>query len=590
MARAHLYGTPVSPGIALGTVHFLHTDPVPEKRRILAAEVEQEQEKLQAALQAVSEDLDKACKKVPEDMQEYREIIAVQKDMTRDPRLVESTGKLIAEDLVNASWALSQVVQQLCNIFREMQDPYLQDRAQDIRAVGLRILEKLSGSEHGAELPSSLILAAEDISPADIMDLDADRIVGIMTHEGGITSHTAIMARGMHIPALVCVTNLMVAAKEGDSVILDGITGNILIDPDDNDSKRLSERAENYRSWRKATSNMAHWPADTVDAVRVSVLANIESPEETSSLAATGADGIGLYRTEFAFMGDNIPNEEELATEYTKVVQGSPGTAVIRTLDCGADKLMKAQAQLKEPNPALGLRGVRYTLRNQDLFRVQLRALLRAGVSGRLAVMVPMISNVEEVRAVKRLMQEVDQELCMRHVPHARTLPLGIMVETPAAMMITDALARECDFFSIGTNDLIHYMLAIDRNNRHVAYLSDCMHPAVVRALKRIIDSGHRAGLSVSACGELSADPFGVVLMLGMGIDAFSVSPAFLPGIKHLIRKLEARACTELASQVLMSSDIPACKHMVREMLQKTMGHELGFMTSSSMVERGQTV
>lgn len=586
MARAHLYGTPVSPGIALGTVHFLHNEPVPEKRRILPQEVESEQQKLNQALKAVAEDLDQAGLKVPSDMPEYREIIAVQKDMACDPKLVQSTSRLIASERVNAAWALAKVVHDLCEVFRGMEDPYLQDRAQDVRSVGLRILDKLTGADKAAELAPDLILAAEDVSPADIMDLDARRIRGIMTHEGGLTSHTAILARGMHIPALVCVTNLMVAAREGDKVILDGLTGNVLIDPDEHDTSQLSERALRYTNWLAATRDMAHWPADTADAVRVDVLANIERADEAKALAEAGADGVGLYRTEFAFMGETLPDEETLAKEYSKVVQNAQGRVIIRTLDCGADKLMKSQ--IKEPNPALGLRGVRYTLRNQDLFRVQLRALLRAaaaGHAGRLSVMVPMISTVEEVRAVRRLLQEVDQELSMRHVPHAGTVPLGIMVETPAAMMITDALARECDFFSIGTNDLIHYMLAIDRNNRHVAYLSDAMHPAVVRALKRIIDSGHKAGLSVSACGELSADPFGVVLMLGMGIDALSVSPAFLPGIKHLIRKLDARACMELASQVLMSTDIPACKHMVREMLQKVLGHELSFMTSSSMGE-----
>ena len=231
----------------------------------------------------------------------------------------------------------------------------------------------------------------------------------------------------------------------------------------------------------------------------------------------------------------------------------------------------------------MGLRGIRFTLHHQDLFRAQLRALLRAGRLGKLSILLPMISTVEEVRSVRRLIQEVDQELTMRNVPHASRVPLGVMIETPAAVLITDVLARECDFFSIGSNDLIHYLMAIDRNNRHVAYLGDAMHPAVIRSLKRIIDSGHREGLSVSACGELSSDPFGVVLMLGMGIDSLSVSPSFLPGIKHLIRKLDAQACTELATQVLLSMDIPACKHMVNEMLQKVLGHELSFMTSAVM-------
>lgn len=586
MARAHLYGTPVSPGIALGTIHFLHTEPVPEKRRILPSEVEAEQDKLTRAVEAVGEDLDQACQKVPDDLREYSEIIAAQKDMARDPKLSSSTLQLIAREHVSAAWALSTVSTQLCEVFRSMDDPYLKDRAQDIRVVSLRILSKLSGTEDGSGMGDKIVLAAEDISPADIMDLDARRICGIVTREGGITSHTAILARGMHIPALVCVTNLMVAAREGDSVIIDGLAGNVLIAPSPEDNSQFSHRAMEYRAWQEAARNMAHWPADTEDALRVGLLANIERAKEAKELHAVGADGIGLYRTEFAFFKEKLPTEEELCKEYTEVVTSSPGRTIIRTLDCGADKLLKAQEALREPNPALGLRGVRFTLRNQDLFRCQLRALLRAAMHGPLSIMIPMITAVEEVRAVRRLLQEVDQELSMRHVPHASSVPLGIMVETPAAMMLTDALARECDFFSIGTNDLIHYMLAIDRNNRHVAYLSDPMHPAVLHSLKRIIDSGHRAGVSVSACGELSSDPFGVVLMLGLGIDSLSVSPAFLPGVKHLIRKLNAQACTELASQVIRSTDIPACKHMINEMLQKVLGHELAFMTSSVMGSR----
>ncbi len=583
MARAHLFGTPVSPGIALGTIHFLHTEPEPEKRHILPSEVAGEQEALVRAVEAVTEDLDRALDKVPGDLQEYSEIIAAQKDMAADPKLMSSTSQLIDREKVNAAWALSRVVSQLCEVFNGMDDPYLRDRAQDVRVVGLRILAKLTGTACQDRLQGDIILAAETVSPADVMDLDARRIKGIITREGGITSHTSILARGMHIPALVCGTNLMVAAREGDSVIIDGLAGNVLIAPDEADTKGYSRRADEYVEWQEAARDMARWPADTADALRVDLLASIARPSEALELGALGADGLGRYRTEFAYFGERLPTEDELYDEYTRVVRHSPGRAVIRTLDCGADKLLKAQEALREPNPAQGLRAVRFTLRNQDIFRAQLRALLRAGRHGRLSIMIPMVSTVDEVRGVRRLIQEVDQELSMRGIPHVSSVPMGIMVETPAAMMTTDALARECDFFSIGTNDLIHYTLAIDRNNRHVAYLNDAMHPAVTRSLKRIIDSGHRAGLSVSACGEFSADPFGVVLMIGMGIDALSVSPSFLPGIKHLIRKLDAQACTELASEVIMSTDVPACKHMVNEMLQKVLGHELAFLTSTVM-------
>lgn len=591
MARAHLFGTPVSPGIAIGTIRFLHVEPVPEMRRILPSEVEAEKKRLLDAMESVREDLKTAMGKVPADMQEYREIIAAQVEMTRDPKLVNSTCQLVEKEHVGAAWALNNVVNQLVEVFRSIDDPYLKDRAQDVRVVGMRILNHLSGTTREEASPgANLILAAEDVSPADIMDLDVRSIRGIVTREGGITSHTAILARGMHIPALVCVTNLLVAAREGDTVIIDGLGGNVLISPNEEDMDEYSAREKSYTAWQSATRNTARWPADTRDALRVGVLANIEYAHEAAELAPVGADGIGLYRTEFAFLKDSLPSEEELYEEYATVVRHSPGLAVIRTLDLGADKLSKAQEAIREANPALGLRGIRFTLHNQDIFKSQLRALLRAavcdGTQKKLRLLLPMISMVEEVRSVKRLLQEVDQELSMRGIPHASTVPLGVMIETPAAVFITDQLARECDFFSIGTNDLIHYLMAIDRNNMRVAYLAEAMHPAVIRSLKRIIDTGHREGLSVSACGELSSDPFGVVLMLGMGIDALSVSPPFLPGIKHLIRKLDAQACTDLATQVLLSSDIQACKHLVNEMLQKVLGHELAFLTSTVMGAR----
>ncbi len=586
MARAHLYGTPVSPGISLGTLHFLHSENFVDRRSIKPEEAAREQALLQGAIDAVREDLAAAREKVPDDLAEYREVIDAQIEMTRDPKLGGAAARRIAEEGICASWALHKTIEELGRIFDAMDDPYLRERAQDIRSVGSRIKGWLTGAAEREAEDADIILAAEDISPADVMDVDLKRIRGILTQEGGPTSHTSILSRGLHIPALVCVTGLRLAAREGDSVIVDGLGGGVLIAPDDRDAQRFKARAAEYADWESSARTMSQWPADTVDGLRVDVMANIERADEAAALEGFGADGIGLYRTEFSFLGRQKPTEESLFEEYREVAEKSPGKAVIRTLDAGADKLLDAQEALKEPNPALGLRGIRYTLRHPDIFRSQLSALLRAGAhlpEGRLSILLPLIDTVEEVRAVKRIMQEISHELTARRIPHAEKLPVGVMVETPAAALIADALARECEFFSIGTNDLIHYLMAIDRNNRHVAYLNQALHPAVVRSLKRIIDAGHREGIRVSACGELSSDPYGIVLLLGMGIDAVSASPSFLPGIKHLIRKLNSQACSELASQLLMSTDISACKHMLNELLQRTLGRELSFHTSTIM-------
>ena len=378
------------------------------------------------------------------------------------------------------------------------------------------------------------------------------------------------------------MTGLLDTAHEDDRIIVDGLGGCVLFGPDEGDLALYTARRDEYTAWESHTRLTAHWPAEMCDGVRVDVQANLESPEELDSLAECGADGVGLYRTEFAYLRGDLPTEEELFKEYAAVTaKAAPSRVVFRTLDAGADKMLRSQAALKEPNPALGLRGIRFCLRHQGIFRTQLRALLRAGVTGNVALLLPMISGLAEVQGVRRILQELRQELQAQNLAHAPDLPLGIMVETPAAVLVCDALARECDFFSIGTNDLIHYLMAIDRNNRHVSYLHEPLHPAVVRSLKRVIDAAHREGIGVSVCGELASDPCGLALLLGMGVDAVSAAPRFVPGMKHMIRQLNAETCVELAHSVLMSTDVMASKRMVREKLHQSLGPELAFHTTS---------
>ena len=356
MARAHLFGTPVSPGIAIGTIRFLHVDTAPEMRRILPSEVEAEKARLLEAMEAVREDLKTAMGKVPADMQEYREIIAAQVEMTRDPKLVNSTCQMVERELVGAAWALDNVVNQLVEVFRSIDDPYLKDRAQDVRVVGMRILNRLSGGSRTEASATDLILAAEDVSPADIMDLDVHSIRGIVTREGGITSHTAILARGMHIPALVCVTNLLVAARDGDTVIIDGLGGNVLISPNEEDTQDYSRREKAYAAWQEATRDTARWPADTKDALRVGVLANVEHAHEAAELSKVGADGIGLYRTEFAFLKEKLGTGyyEELIRRY--LLENPHGAVVIVEPEQGRTARMDAALteKLQEYKESLG--------------------------------------------------------------------------------------------------------------------------------------------------------------------------------------------------------------------------------------------
>lgn len=582
MARATLFGTPVSPGIAIGLIRFTHQVRLTEERRISPDEIAAEQEKLRTAVACARASLRATMDNVPEDMAEYRDVIAAQMELARDPKLVDSACALVEKEGICAPWALERTVEDLCAIFRKLDDPYLRDRAQDIRAVGLRLRDGLAGSQTNRTNEQPGILAAEDLSPADVMELNLKGILGILTSEGGPTSHTAILSRGMHIPALVGVTGLLRSAHEGDSIIVDGLSGRVLLGPDDDDLAHYKARKAEFTAWEAHTLRTARWPAEMCDGVRVAVQANLESTDELSSLAESGADGVGLYRTEFAYLKGVLPSEEDLVREYTAVAAtAAPARVVFRTLDCGADKMLRAQAALKEPNPALGLRGIRFCLRHQGIFRTQLRALLRAGLAGNTALLLPMISGLEEVQSVRRILQDLHQELQAQGLPHAYNLPLGVMVETPAAVLICDALARECDFFSIGTNDLIHYLMAIDRNNRHVGYLHEPLHPAVVLSLKRVIDAAHRESIGVSVCGELASDPYGLALLVGMGVDAVSAAPRFVPGMKHMIRRLNAETCMDLAHSVLMSTDVTASKRMVREKLHQSLGPELTFHTTS---------
>lgn len=582
MARAVLFGTPVSPGIAIGVIRLMHDVRLADERRISPREAAAEVQTLCDAAAGVRADLQETMRNVPEDLAEYREVIAAQMELVRDPKLLDSACARIRKELICAPWALDRTVEDLCDVFRGMDDPYLRDRAQDIRAVGLRLRERLAGTRprRNAEGPS--VLAAEDLSPADVMELNLQGVLGILTAEGGPTSHTAILSRSLHIPALVGVTGLLNAVRDEDQVIVDGLTGCVLLAPDEKDLAGYAARRGEYTAWESHTRLTAHWPAEMCDGVRVAVQANLESPEELADLPKSGADGVGLYRTEFSYLKGNLPTEAELVREYCAVAEKTaPERVVFRTLDAGADKMLRAQAALKEPNPALGLRGIRFCLRHQGIFRTQLRALLRAGVNGNVALMLPMISGLSEVQSVRRILQELHQELLAQTLPHAPGLPLGVMVETPAAVLVCDALARECDFFSIGTNDLIHYLMAIDRNNRHVGYLHEPLHPAVVRSLKRVIDAAHREGIGISVCGELASDPYGLALLLGMGVDAVSAAPRFVPGMKHMIRRLNAETCMDLAHSVLLSTDVAASKRMVREKLHQSLGPELAFHTTS---------
>ncbi len=582
MARAVIFGISVSPGLALGTIRRLHGAWRGERRHIAEDAIPAEEEALRRAAAHVRAALEKTLAALPATLADYDEIVAAQMELARDPRLLGTALARIRHRKICAAWALEETVEELCELFRGMDDPYLRDRAQDVRAMGLRLGEALAGGATPRGRQDAGVLVAEDLSPADVMELEPETIQAILTAEGGPTSHTAILARSLRVPALVGVTGLPDAARDGETVIVDGLSGCVLLGPDEADLARYARRKESYGNWERHARATSRHPAESRDGVRVSVRVNLENANELRDLADCGADGVGLYRTEFAYLGKNPPDEDDLFAEYATVASHvAPEPVIFRTLDVGADKALPAHAALREPNPALGLRGIRFCLAHEELFRAQLRALLRAGATGNVALMLPMITDCREVRSVRRILQELRQELRAGGLAHAGHLPLGVMVETPAAILTADTLARECDFFSIGTNDLVHYLMAIDRNNRHVAYLHEPLHPAVVRSLKRVVDAAHREGIPVSVCGEFASDPCGVALLLGMGIDALSAAPRFVPGIKHMLRKLDTDTCAELVHTVLTLPDAGAARQLIHERLRRLLGQELSFLATN---------
>ena len=583
MARAILFGTSVAPGISIGKLVLTHHNAKVEERFITPETTEQEVALLTTAAAAVRDGLCQTRDTLPADKAEHRDLINTHMMICQDPRLLKDTEERIRTQRLCAPWALHKTVEALCAAFRDIDDPYLRDRAQDIRAVGLRLQARLAGKDYVARPQSGPgIHVAEDISPADALSLHHDRILALVMAEGGPTSHTAILARSLRIPAVVGVTGILESARQGDIAIVDALRGCVYVDPDEQELERYAKHQDEYEAWTRTVRRSAALPAETQDGVRIEVQANLENAGELDSVPDSGAEGVGLYRTEYAYLRNRqLPNEEQLYTEYATVAETlSPQRVVFRTLDVGADKMLHSQMALKEPNPALGLRAIRFCLRHQNLFRTQLRALLRAGLHGNVALMLPMISGLGEVQSTRRILNEVKQDLQAKGVPHAPDLPVGVMIEVPSAVFLADALARECDFFSIGTNDLIHYLLAIDRGNKHVGYMHEPLHPAVMRSLKRVIDCAHREGIGVSVCGELATDPYCLALLVGMGVDSLSASPQSVPGMKHLVRSLNAEHCGDMARSVLMTSDVEAANRMVTDALSSHLREDLAFHTT----------
>ena len=540
-----LMGLAASPGIAVGRCWPVDRRKVrTPKRRIDAREVKDELARMRAAIEAADRQLAEVRAKVEElEGSEHTAIIDMHRMMLKDEMMVVEAQRLVSDEKVNAEWAVKRAVRKIKSAFSDVADEYFKERRADVDYVGERIIKNLMGEvvDVHEPPPEGAVIIAHDLSPADTALLLHERkVAAFVTDLGTKTSHTAIVARALEIPAVVGVGRISALADKGDWIIVDGQRGMVILNPSPGERSDYDVAREKWLEAERELMATRDLPATTLDGESVRLLGNIEFEEEVKSLLAHGGEGVGLYRTEFLYMGrSDLPSEEEHCQTYRHILEGlAPRPVTIRTFDLGGDKLPTG-TRSHDVNPALGLRAVRYCLRHPDMFRTQIRGLLRASVYGNLRVMFPMISGVAELRAAKRALLEAREEL-RREGIETRMPPVGIMVELPSAAVIADRLARDCDFLSIGTNDLIQYTMAIDRQNKDVAYLYRPLHLAVLRMLKLICEAGQAAGIPVSMCGEMAGDPMNVLVLLGLGLSELSMNSASVPLVKRVLRAASA--------------------------------------------------
>ncbi len=583
-ADTYLVGIGVSPGIGLGEVYLLDHRPVVDHEQIAAEQVEAELQRFRAAVDAARQQLLTIKQRVSkqEHLQEHLYILDTHLLFLADDMLIKGTEQLIAAQH-SAESALQQILEKLKALFDNIEDEYLRERRSDVDAVGERLLRILTGvSERSfCNIGSESIIAAHDLSPAETMQIDREKILGFLTDKGGRTSHTAILARSLDIPAVVGLENITALVATRMRVIIDGGSGVVILNPTQATQEEYLQRKRTYEQLEQELENYRELPAETRDGHRIALRGNLELPSEFAMAQKHAAEGVGLFRTEFLYMGrSEPPSEEEQVAIYREILKVMPHYPVtIRTLDIGGDKFVPELNLADEDNPAMGLRAIRFSLREERLFKVQLRAILRASHYGKVRIMFPMISGVAEIRTCKRLLREVAAQLDSEGIPYASDLQIGIMVETPSAVLIAPLLAKEVDFFSIGTNDLIQYCLAVDRSNEYVAYLYDPLHPAILRALKTTCDAANSAGIDVCICGEMAGEPLYAMVLAGLGFDELSMNAACVPRVKRVLRQVSRSDGEQLIEQLLQlptSKEVSArIEEEMRKRLPEIFAHPL---------------
>lgn len=544
-----------SEGIGIGTVVLIEEHEINiETKRVeeTGAEIERLQnaiEKFVADTNVMAEKMDITVGKKDAD------ILRGHIQMLQDPMIEEQISALIISEKITAEMAVEQVLEQTAEMFSQIPDELLQQRATDFRDIKTRMLKILLGIEDVdiSQVPAGTVIVARDLTPSMTAGINPENIEGILTEVGGRTSHSAILARAMEVPAVLSIENICSIAKNGDKVVLDGTSGEAILNPDDETVEKFKKMYSDYQNEKALLKEYAGKPSQTKDGVKVELVCNIGKPADANKAVECDGEGIGLFRTEFLFMDrDSMPTEEEQFEAYKEVAEKMKGKPVIiRTLDIGGDKDVPYLGLEHEDNPFLGFRAIRYCLQRKDIYDIQLKALLRASAFGKIKIMVPLVTGVDELRQVKAMIKDIMAELDKEGVAYNKNIEVGVMMETPAACMMADALAKEAAFFSIGTNDLTGYTMAVDRGNAKVAYLYSTYNPAVLRAIKRIIECGKKEGIMVGMCGEAAADSKLIPLLLAFGLDEFSVSATSVLKTRKTISDCTMDECKALVDKVM---------------------------------------
>lgn len=586
MEYFRLKGIGVSPGIAIGEVHLTERVIFTQRKETISPDrVEFELQRLIKAIERTKSQLsrvkDQIRKKVGD---EHSFILEAHLLMLEDKSMRANLERIIKEEECRSEWALSRVHAKYKRLFESISDEYFRQRESDITDVLTKIYRNLEAPRRKRRMEDEgeRIIVAHDLLPSEAaMRLSRGNVLAVAIDMGGQTSHTAILARSLNIPAVVALRNISQRVRNGDYIIVDGTDGEVIVNPPQAIRKEFFSKKEKYDDYRKELKKTAKLKSETLDEFRFYPLANIELPEEVKPALSLGAEGIGLFRSEFIYLqSTSLPSEEDHYSIYSQLAKtAAPRPVYIRTVDIGGEKNLPQLKIEKEPNPALGLRAIRLSLRDIDLFKIQLRAILRASAHGNLKILIPMVTEIEEVEEIKILLREVKNELKRKRIRFDPDIPLGVMIEVPAAAAMIDLLVNEVDYFSIGTNDLIQYYLAVDRSNEFVSYLYKPLHPSILRLVRSIIETAQKAGKEVAVCGEMAADPVAALVLLGFGLQKFSMNPIFIPKIKKALRSVEHKTVKRVVREAMNLKTAQEIEEYVIERI--LVRHPNAFLTST---------